>query len=235
MGIYHPYCRLFEGAYESCHWDPFLPGGGIADPDSFAEIFATQAYKLVPILAYRGEHIASIERSVALGGAAAADPQLDVVFLHLPLPHPPYVYDQQREEMTVLNFHPNAYYEQMALADRSFGEIRRAMEAAGTWEQTIVLVTSDHGWRFASAHGTHRDHRVPFILKLPGNGEALRYDRTFRAWEANAILLAALSGELTDASAIASWLDERWPARPIDSAQSHPESQPGKLSKGGDV
>lgn len=212
VGIYHPYCRLFEATYASCHWDPFLPGGGIANLDSFAGILATHAYKLVPVFSYRGEHIASIKRSIELGAAAAADPQLDAIFLHLPLPHSPYVYDQKRETMTVLKFGPNAYYEQMALADRSFGEIRRAMETAGTWEQSIVLVTSDHGWRFAGAHGTRRDHRVPFILKLPGKSTAAVYDRAFRAWEANAILLAALSGELSDATAIATWLDERWPA-----------------------
>jgi hypothetical protein len=100
----------------------------------------------------------------------------------------------------------------MVLADRSFGKIRRSMEAAGTWERTIVLVTSDHGWRFADRYGARRDHRVPFILKLAGKSEPLAYDRSFRAWEASAILLAALSGEIRDTSAIASWLDDRWPA-----------------------
>lgn len=237
VGIYHPYCRLFEGTYESCYWDPFLPGGGIEKPDTPAKIFANQVFKLLPVVAYRGEHIASIERSVEIGGAAAADPQLDVVFLHLPLPHAPYVYDQNRETMTMFNFSPNAYYEQMVLADRSFGEIRRAMEAAGTWERSIVLVTSDHGWRFAEAHGTRRDHRVPFMLKLPGKSQAIVYQRSFRAWEANAILLAALSGELTDARAIAGWLDERWPADgevKADTAQSLKRTRPVFESKPND-
>ncbi len=209
VGIYHPYCRLFPAAWSRCHFDPFLPGGGVADTDTFAGILARQAYKLLPLLDYRGEHIASIERTLAIATELAADPDLDVVFAHLPVPHAPYVYDRERDAFTIFNFRRDAYFDQLVLADRSLGAIRRAMEASGVFDRSALLVTSDHGWRFAAAHGMQRDHRVPLLLKLPGRADGLDYDRPFPAWEASALLLATLDGELQEAADVASWLDGR--------------------------
>ena len=69
LGLYHPYCRLFAGDYRTCHWDPFLPGGGLARPSDAARIALNQLHKLIP-LHHRGEHIASIRRTLALGNAS---------------------------------------------------------------------------------------------------------------------------------------------------------------------
>ena len=163
----------------------------------------------MPLLDYRGEHIASIERTLAIATELAADPDLDVVFAHLPIPHAPYVYDRERDALTIFNFRRDAYFDQLALVDRSLGAIRRAMEATGVYDRSALLLTSDHGWRFAAAHGTRRDHRVPLLLKLPGQADALDYEPPFPAWDASALLLATLDGELQRAADVAAWLDGR--------------------------
>jgi hypothetical protein len=213
VGLYHPYCRTFGELLRSCHWEPFVPGGSLRIPEGFGDAFVSQAYKALPVLAYRGEHIASIRRTLATATELAADPSLDVAFLHLPIPHSPYVYDQRRERMTLFNFRKGAYYEQLVLTDRAFGRLRRAMEAAGVWERTSVLVTSDHGWRFAEKHGTRRDHRVPFILKLAGRSEPHTYERAFPGWLAKNLLLAVADGEVRTAVAAARWLDDSAPSQ----------------------
>jgi len=213
VGLYHPYCRTFGELLRRCHWEPFVPAGSLRSPGGFADTLASQAYKALPVLAYRGEHIASIRRTLAAATEWVADPNLDVVFLHLPIPHSPHVYDQRRGRMTRFNFRKGAYYEQLVLTDRSFGRLRRAMEAVGIWERTSVLVTSDHGWRFAEKHGTRRDPRVPFLLKLAGHSEPVRYDHPFPGWLAKDLLLAVVDGKVRTAAAAAHWLDDATPSR----------------------
>ena len=206
LGIYHPYCRLFAGDYRTCHWEPFLPGGAVLLPVDFPSVLLSQLHKLLP-LHHRGEHIASIRRTLALGERLTADPSLDVAYIHLPIPHSPHVWDARRARFTRLRFDAGGYRDQLALADRALGRMRRAMEDAGTWERSTLLVTSDHGWRFAESHGRERDHRVPFLLKLAREREPLEYTRRFDAWRAPEVLLRALDGELRTAADVAGWLD----------------------------
>ena len=64
----------------------------------------------------------------------AADPSLQLVFLHLPTPHPPHFYD--RHSRTFTGRSPGAagsYPDSLALADLILGEIREAMTRAGLW------------------------------------------------------------------------------------------------------
>ncbi len=209
VGIYHPYCRLFPDVYAECVWEPFLPGGGLRSAETFTGVLLSHAYKLLPVLYYRGEHIASAVRSVAAASAFAADPELDVVFIHLPIPHPPYIYDAAAGDFTLFNFSSSAYIEQLALADRALGEIRRAMEESGVWRSSALLVTSDHGWRFASLHGEPRDHRVPFLLKLAGEPVGFEYEARFPSWRAAKLLRGVLTGGVARPDEIAAWLDAR--------------------------
>src|SRR5207249_2849325 len=99
----------------------------------------------------------------------------------------------------------SSYIDNLRLVDRTMAELRRAMEATGTWDRTTVLVTSDHWWRhelwrqagelareevpFASKV----DHRVPFILKLAGQREAVTYEPELSTADA-----AILVGDLTN-------------------------------------
>ncbi len=214
VGIYHPYCRLFGDRLARCHWEPFLPGGGVRLPDSFAGALGGEAYKLLPLVHYRGEHVASIRRSLAAAAALASDPSLDAVYVHLPIPHSPHVWDARRGRFTLLRVGRGGYLDQLALADRALGDLRAALERAGTWDASAVLVTSDHGWRFAAANGYARDHRVPFLLKparaaTAGPERGLGYAAPFPAWRARELLELAAGGSLTSVDAVASRLDAR--------------------------
>ena len=209
VGIYHPYCRLFPDVYAECVWEPFLPGGGLRSAETFTGVLLSHAYKLLPVLYYRGEHIASAVRSVTAASAFAADPELDVVFIHLPIPHPPYIYDAAGGDFTLFNFSSSAYIEQLALADRALGEIRRAMEKSEIWRSSVVLVTSDHGRRFATLHDEPRDHRVPFLLKLAGQPAGFEYEERFPTWRAAKLLRGVLTGGVARPDEIAAWLGAR--------------------------
>ncbi len=71
--------------------------------------------------------------------------------------------------------HLDYYVHLHRLADRSLGTVLSALEAAGAWEDTVVIFTSDHG-DMCGSHGLRSKGpfvydeimRVPLYVKVPG-------------------------------------------------------------------
>jgi arylsulfatase A-like enzyme len=62
----------------------------------------------------------------------------------------------------------------LAVADQELGEIRKALEAAGLWEKTVVIVAADHGeelrehgWIGHNVHVYDESAHVPLVVRLP--------------------------------------------------------------------
>ncbi|MGH7569712.1 MAG: hypothetical protein ACREL9_12240, partial [Gemmatimonadales bacterium] len=91
--------------------------------------------------------------------------------------------------------------------------LRRELEAAALWDRTTVVLISDH-----SRRAGERDTRVPFVVKLAGQGggpgDTLTYRKPFNSIALHDLALAVLGGELTGPSpaTLATWLD-RWRER----------------------
>ncbi|HSE98210.1 MAG TPA: hypothetical protein VLD57_08105, partial [Blastocatellia bacterium] len=103
--------------------------------------------------------------------------------------------------------------------DHTLGEIRAEMEQAGTWDETVVIVTSDHWWR-ASLWKQHyvwtdedtpftddSDHRIPFVLKLANQSRPFDYHNEFNTVLTRELILALLRGDVTTPEDVAEWLD----------------------------
>jgi hypothetical protein len=149
----------------------------------------------------------------------AADPNLGLVLLHYPVPHTPGIYDRHRDEFSIA---PGVnYLDNLRLADRVLGKLHDAMDQAGLWDKTIVLVTSDHRWRTeifkTLPHWTPEeaalaaslsipDHRVPYLLKLASQKQAHPYDQPFNTVITHDLLLALLRGELASVDSVVAWL-----------------------------
>jgi Sulfatase len=150
---------------------------------------------------------------------AAVDPDLDLVFVHSPAPHPPGIYDRDKNEFSLASH--NGYIDNLELVDRTVGDLRRAMEAAGVWESTTVIISADHWWRTemwsrgpfwtredaAVSHGK-MDHRIPFLVKLAGQREQITYTPGFNTVVTHDLVLALMRGEVTSPGAVAGWLDQ---------------------------
>ena len=87
------------------------------------------------------------------------------------------------------------------------GELRRTMEKAGVWDSTTVLFTSDHGYRDSEALDGKSDPRIPYILKLASQKEAVAYTQEFNTVLTADLLMGVLRGEITDPASATSWLD----------------------------
>jgi arylsulfatase A-like enzyme len=81
------------------------------------------------------------------------------------------------------------------------------MENAGVWDSTTLLFTSDHPYREAEQLDGKRDPRIPYILKLAGQKEAVAYTQEFNAVLTADLLLGVLRGEITDGASATGWLD----------------------------
>lgn len=201
VGWYHPYCRLFSHRLTRCFWMPHKGAilrararGGL--PQQMLDLFRS----LYP-LADRGRHIADHRGLLDEARAAVADTSLGLVFVHLAVPHYPPIYDREDDELTTLNYHIDGYYDNLVLADRTLGALRRTLEEAGLWDRSTVVLTSDH-----SRRAGEDDWRVPFVVKLAGQHTGgPTYRAPFNTVALHDLTLALLRGAVS--GGVARWLD----------------------------
>ena len=93
----------------------------------------------------------------------------DFAVLHLPVPHQPYVFAADGGPSGWAGLDPAGYPGQLAYADRLFGEWMQALRDSGRWDESWVIMLSDHGPHFRDYAGTPDGKRhVPFLVKAPG-------------------------------------------------------------------
>lgn len=193
-----PYCRAIGRSLASCDWFPSgtvdiaLKRPSILDrawyllrsrPFAFPGLSSTRYFR-APLFDQetrrrsRAAEAASFERMRHRAGELAVDTRFQLVFMHFPVPHLLGIYDRRTGDYSTSD--SSSYLDNLALADRTLGDIRRSLERAGLWEKTTLLVTSDHplrdwiiedaGWwndrETASLASVPRRY-VPFLLKTP--------------------------------------------------------------------
>lgn len=149
------------------------------------------------------------------------DPRLNLVFLHLSVPHPPFIYDVAKASFS--SGQETTYLDNLALVDRTLAEIRQTMEQAGTWDTTTILLSSDHPLRLGLWHPSNQFHGqtfrlrqgmcVPFLLKMAGEKEGLDYPHAIQTVVTKDLLLEVLNRKVTTAAQVAAWLDHNPPRR----------------------
>jgi hypothetical protein len=230
VGWYHPYGRLLDHSLTRCYWTAMWLPRDVEEPsapESLARAIWDRARlqsDALPVIHHipgwspqkhqreqAVEHFKYLrDRAIAI----AAEPSIGLAFIHLPVPHPPAIYDRDRQELTAGR--SRGYLDNVALADLTLGALRRRMEETGLWDQSALLVSSDHSWRTAIWRDQHEWNqedeavaslnsvRVPFLLKLPGQVFGGLYTERFNTVVSSRIVRAILAGELKDPGGIAS-------------------------------
>jgi hypothetical protein len=216
VGWYHPYCRLFESSLTFCSWEPFnAPEATYPIAKSMLEFVRMTAPPFMrgffdrlgikdPDLNVQ-YHIESYLRILNTARETIVDEDLNLVLIHLPVPHPPFIYNRHQQELTLTADPDEGYLDNLVLADLALGDLRSTLEAAGQWDSSAILVSADHPWRDSKNFDGKRDPRVPFMLKLPDQDEGL----AFNSLLTGELLLALLRGEVSAAPEAAEWIDRR--------------------------
>lgn len=206
-GWYIPYCRLLAPVLSDCYWEPMDTRVRGFEP-SLATSLGTVFRSLSP-LEDRQRHLLRYRRLMRESATDASDPALGLVLLHLAMPHEPVIYDRHSGRLTVWNFREDWYLDNLALGDRSIGELRRAMERAGVWDRTTVIVTSDHALRWYTGWNEESSPYIPYLVKLPGQARGMEYQNQFHTQVTRELIQDCLLGRIRTPSELAAWLDQR--------------------------
>lgn len=236
VGCYHPYCRVIGDSLTKCafYWWNVMP------KLTMSENLSDQLVKFISIVPL-GRQLRLEERfkrlvqpeSVDQGVTrevrrylrifedakkAATDADLGLTLVHWPIPHPPGIYDRTKKDFAWEG--GRSYLDNLELVDLTLGELRRAMEAAGVWETTTVLITSDHSYRTnlwkpqgtsvdGRAIGGKIDLRVPFLIKLAGQKKSVAYDLPLNTILTHDMIIALFRGEISGPESLAAWVDQQ--------------------------
>jgi hypothetical protein len=155
-----------------------------------------------------------------------ANPDLQLVMLHWLVPHPPGIYDRYRN---ALDYRPGSnYFDNLELVDFTLGNVRRALEKAGLWEDTTLIVTGDHPLRTHTWAGrpvwtseeaqlsAKRQHpRVPFLVKMARQSDPLLYSAPFDTVLVHPLILQWLEGKQSTVRQVASFIDSNRSTFPV--------------------
>jgi hypothetical protein len=229
VGFYHPYPRILGGdvmqsfslSSLTTHEDDIY-WQGIGGLDKLALTIEESLHR-IPLIERSGllgeRRTKRTFRILYLETRAEALKSLQnrnagLLLLHLPIPHPPAIFDRARGRVAA-DAH-GGYEENLALMDATLGEFRRTMQANGEWDNSFVLLTSDHPLRGRSAS---RRPWIPFLLKVPGQKQTVSYAPAFNSVLSQDLILAALRGELRAATDVVKWLNRTRSRFPATAAQ----------------
>ena len=241
-GWHHPYCRVIGDQLVHCFAVPSTHSTAALTVEAHSErdgvrgtvprLFRRQIYNLADMLHSSQEPDSTLLRDteiqqdqqqqyLAIRDAAyreAADPQVGLLFVHFPTPHPFPIYDRRGRTFKLRG--GLDYFDNLALADRTIGELRRTLEQAGLWNRTALLVSGDHGLRSAQWKGRlgwteemdrladgHTPLDVPFLLRLPGSTQPATVTRSFSSVISAEVALSVLRGEISTPAQAAAWLE----------------------------
>ena len=242
VGWHHPYCRVLGESLVRCmdlptgNSTPAILRESSAEEEGLlhttAFLFRLQLANLVDMVRLRRDVTSESVRDEFVrrrqqaqyfrirdrAYTDIADPNLDLVFVHFPTPHPLAFYDRDRRDFAL---GPSRnYFDSLALVDRTVGEVRLALEKSGLWESTSLIITSDHGlrpdlWRNHSGWNPRleeltrsgQSELVPLIVKLAGNAQGSAFDLPVSNVICGDLALALLSGEVSTPSNAIPWLD----------------------------
>ena len=227
IGWHIPYCSLIGDSLTSCTWIDY-------EATTLPQSIRKQALELIGGIPLASGYIVSkqiVENSLSqrrkqfrdysgireAAMNAIGDESLGLVLIHWPVPHPPGIYSRRENSFELTG--NSSYLDNLELVDRTIGELRRALESSGHWNDIVVLVTSDHWMRsFWKSLGpepglteilpTDSDQRVPFLLKLSGQVHPVTYDPVFNNVLTHDLVLALLKGEISTPDRVVSWLDQ---------------------------
>jgi len=190
------YCPVFSGTATQCYWsnDDAQDRGPTSLDASFAEnvwfplrILAEQY--IAPARAWTDtadwksrDHIASVKDMSQHALQTLSTSQADLIFLHLPVPHPPEFWNRHTGTFAT----GGSYLDSLDYSDRLLGQILNLLQAQPRWAATTLIVQGDHSWRTKMwrplpgwsaederiSHGGQWDPRPVLIIHAAGQQDA---------------------------------------------------------------
>ncbi len=156
-GWYNPYCRIFGPVLDTCSWRPGIHAllpieemGASEDNSALTNALVVPRALLSPSRLRESHKTTLLRRNILdyrevmrRAKELIGDREIDFVFLHLPVPHPPGIYDRKNHVVT----EGGTYLDNLVLADDTLGVLMQEIDSTSRAGQTTIIVSSDHSWR----------------------------------------------------------------------------------------
>jgi hypothetical protein len=236
-GWYNPYCRIMPEVLDHCFWTYRESTPANLSPNRSLAVDLLRPFRRLWLdakhLFGRGpgastdesrdirQHSADYRNLLRAGDAYLADPSINFLFLHMPIPHPYGFYDRNNNAFSTKH---TSYIDNLALADRYLAHMRQLLERNNQWDSATVIVMGDHSWRTSSiwkdsmtwtdedeaaSHGGEFDPRPAYIVKLPNQQTPSRIDRPFSAVSTHALLDGLLQDHLQTPADLQTWASQQ--------------------------
>jgi hypothetical protein len=213
VGWYHPYTRLVDphpnlAVYsESAADSSDVWIWGFSRPGLNASMLAQLGYTFMPKWD-RQKPVSQYLELMEAGESAITNSSLDLVFLHLSVPHYPGIYNRKEGRLDpALASIAEGYAANLALLDRSLGEMQGLLTKSGLAERTYLVLSSDHWWRYCPQATTA--HRIPFIVKVPGETNGRVVGRPINTVVTRDLVTEILEGKIRGQEGVAAFLEAR--------------------------
>jgi hypothetical protein len=223
-GDYNPYCRMLMDQLDSCWMRPIVFGEHLSRDKSTWGNFAAPIHAMWARAMHETYEPAPSEAEIFAGMMSSArrlvsDENIDFAFVHLYLPHPPGFYNRKTGKVAI----GGSYIDNLALTDRSLGDLMQALGTTKSAGETTLIVSSDHSWRvgiwrdgfgwteedeLASGHG-HFDQRPTLMVRLPGETAPTDIVRPVPLLAMHGMIERMLAGGLGDPQQLEEWAEKQ--------------------------
>lgn len=199
LGWYHPYDRILpQSPLLQARSYGFPAFEGIRGEGLVSTVLAQYAYMALPIYG-RMECRDLYLRLHADALQVVADSSVRFAFLHYGIPHVPGIFDARKQDLTVaLSSEQGGYVGNLALVDRTLGELLAALDRSGLRESTALVLTADHWWRSAPWVKSGQGYPVPLIIQARKGDRGIQVKTPFATTGLRAIARSLLTGGLND-------------------------------------
>jgi hypothetical protein len=226
-GWYNPYCRVFAPVLNACYWSagvvlPMENYGAAEDHSAPANAIAAPN-QLLAALSNRTRtpeetHLLSYRDIMAHCQALIDDSRLRFIYLHLPVPHPPGIYDRKLHTLRT----GGNYLDNLVLADDTLGILLREINASPSGSQTTVIISSDHSWRTPiyrsrkdwsaeeeRVSGGRFDDRPVLLIHFPGQTSGSNISAALPELLEHDIIAEMLIGNVSTPGELAAYLQQQ--------------------------
>lgn len=173
---FHPHCRMFRESLDECDSTSIYNLSTLGAGFSPLRAIETNVilwpkdkpFGFVKAPVYAPYHKAHVDRVFRLGVEALEDDAPAFDFLHLEIPHLPFIYDAEGYNPPADQYLQNDenYENQLAYVDRVLGRYVDALKRAGRFDDATIVVMSDHAYRIMREEEDWS--RIPMLVKHPG-------------------------------------------------------------------
>jgi Sulfatase len=222
-GWYNPYCRILVGTLDFCYSriGSEIPGG-LRPQDSILEDALAPIASTMRSLEHRPniiteQHESDLKAILPQAQALIRDEKYRLIFIHLPVPHLPGIYDRKTGQIRP----GGTYIDNLALADRLLGELMTSLNTTASASKTTLIVCSDHSWRIPIwrvgpgwteeeelASQAKFDTRPVLMIHFPAQSSEVRVTQRFNEIKIHDIILRMLQSELNSPAEMQGWLRE---------------------------